>query len=33
MSRWDILTRIKCSLAEMDWKTLVLGSQRSRGEV
>jgi len=33
MTRWDILSRIKCRLAEMDWKTLVFGSQRSRGEV
>jgi DNA primase len=28
MSRWDILTRIKCRLAEMDWKTLVFGSSK-----
>jgi replicative DNA helicase len=33
MSRWDVLSRIKCRLAAVDWKTLVFGSQRSRGEV
>lgn len=33
MTRWDILSRIKCRLAKMDWKTLVFGSQRSQGEV
>lgn len=33
MSRWDILTRIKCRLAEMDWKTLVLEENRTSEEV
>ena len=27
MSRWDILSRIRCYLARLDWKTLVFGSQ------
>ena len=31
MSRTDIVTRMKCRLAEMDWKTLVFGSSRGRG--
>lgn len=31
MSRWDILSRIKCRLAKLDWKTLVFGSQVDRG--
>lgn len=31
MSRWDILTRIKCWRAGMDWKTLVFGSEPGRG--
>jgi len=32
MSRWDILSRIKCRLAEVDWKTLVFGSDRRTGQ-
>lgn len=31
MSRWDIITRIRCRLAQMDWKMLVFGSQTQRG--
>ena len=31
MPRWEILTRIKCHLARMDWKTLVLGPQQEGG--
>ena len=36
MSRWEILSRIKCRLARMSWKTLVFGNappghQRGRG--
>ncbi len=31
MNRWDILSRIKCRLAKLDWKTLVFGSQPDRG--
>jgi len=33
MTRWEILSRIKCRLAEIDWKTLVFGDSRSTGEV
>lgn len=33
MTRWDMQTRIKCRLAEMDWKTLVFGDRRSTGDV
>jgi hypothetical protein len=31
MPRWDIYTRIKCRLAQMDWKTLVFGSGEITG--
>lgn len=31
MLRWEMLSRMKCNLAEMDWPTLVFGSQRGRG--
>ena len=31
MSRWDIVTRIKCRLAGLDWKTLVFGHEPGRG--
>jgi hypothetical protein len=31
MPRWDIYTRIKCRLAQMDWKTLVFGSGENTG--
>lgn len=31
MTRWDILSRIRSRLAELDWKTLVFGSDRHRG--
>ena len=31
MSRWDILSRMKCRLAGVDWKTLVFGSKTGRG--
>lgn len=27
MSRWEILSRIKCRLAQLDWQTFVFGSQ------
>lgn len=33
MPRWEILTRVRCRFAEMDWATLVFGSERSLGEV
>ena len=33
MPRAEILTRIKCRLAGMDWKTLVFGDKRNSGEV
>ncbi len=33
MSRWDIMTRIMCRLARMDWHTFVLGSSRAAGQV
>lgn len=32
MRRQEILTRIRCKLAQMDWKTLVFGSKRGGGE-
>ena len=31
MERWEIITRIKCCLARMDWKTLVFGSGDGAG--
>jgi DNA primase len=31
MSRWDIMTRIMCRLARMDWHTFALGSSRAAG--
>jgi len=31
MSRTDIISRMKCRLAELDWKTLVFGSPDRRG--
>jgi hypothetical protein len=31
MSRWDILTRIRCRLAGMDWADVVFGTARQRG--
>lgn len=31
MSRWDIISRIKCQLAKLDWATLMFGSQPARG--
>ena len=31
MSRWDIISRIKCRLARLDWTKLVFGSQPDRG--
>ena len=31
MSRWDILSRVRCYLARLDWKTLVFGSQSKNG--
>jgi KaiC/GvpD/RAD55 family RecA-like ATPase len=31
MHRHELYTRVRCSLAEMDWTTLVLGSQELRG--
>jgi DNA primase len=33
MSRWDIMTRIMCRLARMDWVTFVRGSWRDGGSV
>jgi DNA primase len=32
MSRWDIMTRILCRLARMNWHTLVLGTSRAGGQ-
>jgi len=32
MRREEILTRIRCKLSQMDWKTLVFGSQRGGGD-
>jgi replicative DNA helicase len=32
MSRWDIMTRILCRLARMNWHTLVLGTSRVAGQ-
>lgn len=31
MSRWDIISRIKCRLARLDWTKLVFGSQAAKG--
>lgn len=33
MRRHEILARIRCKLAQMDWKTLVFGSSRGGGEL
>jgi hypothetical protein len=32
MSRWDIMTRIMCRLAGMDWHTFVRGTSRAAGQ-